>query len=535
MIAKLIAIRFRSYVSSLGKKSKGGEYKTVSVGRLVLLALVYLYLIGIFGGISTLYSISLCALTIPTGQDVLFLSLYALLPLIIVFFLSIFETKSVLFESKDTELLLSLPIQPKDIVISRILTVLLTNYGISAIFMLPAMTVYIVFGGSGVGIVGSILAFLLIPLLATSLSVGVGYLVARLTANAKRKTFLSVIFYLIFFVLLFMFYRYSFSTDMEEDQFGQVSEMMAALVASAPVLRFIGEAVLLRPLPFLLLLAVTAGASVLVYMRVVSSFISMSTRTGGQTAHKYEKKKLGRRSPILAVASKEMSKFLSSAAYIMNTSMGMMFLLLFTVAMLFVDDATIVPVLEQMGMSMTDMYPALAVILTFLTINTAISSCTVSLEGKNLWIMQMLPVPAWQILLGKALPHFVITSVLSFVCGVAAAIRFHVPFVYGVCFVLLPVIANGACALWGVVINTALPKVNFTSEVEAIKQSAAAMLGMMVPMILGMLLAVGTFVLTILSLGWVALLLCFALFLLSTAVLYVLLVRVSARRFETLC
>ncbi len=534
MIAKLIGIRFRSYVSSLGKKSKNGEYKTVSVGRLVLLALVYLYLIGFFGAVSTLYSISLCALTVPAGQDVLFLSLYALLPLAVVFFLSIFETKSVLFESKDTELLLSLPIEPKDIVISRMLTVLLANYGVAAIFMLPALTVYIVFGGSAVGIVGGVLSFLLIPLLATSLSTGVGYLVARLTADAKRKTLLSVVFYLLFFVVLFMFYRFAFSAEYEEDQFGQVSEMLAALVAGAPVLRFIGEAVLLRPLPFLSLLVLTAGISFFVYVRVSSSFISMSTRRGGQTTRKYEKKKLLRRTPVLAVASKEMSKFLSSALYIMNTSMGMLFLLMFTVAVFFIKDATLLPTLELMGLSMSSLYPALAVILTFLTMNNMISSCTVSLEGKQLWIMQMLPVPTWQILLGKALPHFAITSAASLVCGVTVAIRFGVPFVYGVCFVLLPVIANAACALWGVVINTALPKVDFTSEAQAIKQSAAAFIGMFVPMILGMLLIVGTIVMTLFSLGWLAVVFCFALFLLLAAVLYVLMVRVSARRFETI-
>ncbi len=534
MIRKLIAIRLRStFGSMLRRKGTNGEYSAASPARLLLLGLVYAFLIGFFAIFSGSMAVSLCMTTVPYGQDVLFFAFYALLPFAAVFVLSIFETKSALFESKDTELLLALPIRPRDIVVSRVMSVLLVNYGIAAIFMVPFLGVYAAFCGKLLGVLGGLVSFVLIPLLATALSVGVGYVVARIAARVKNKTFVTMALYILFFVVYFYLYSRLLSVTGDSDDLGALGEYMASIAAGAPVLCFIGDAVMLRPLPFLALLAVTVGLSAFVFWRVSATFISVSTMHRGERRAVYIERRTLRKSPFFALARKELARFISSAVYMMNAATGLVFLILFTGVLLFADITGIQMMLTELGLSSDAFVGVIAMILVLCTLMNFISACTVSLEGKSLWLVRMLPVKASDVLLAKTVPHIVITSAFSTLCGIVLAIRLQASVGYALALVFLPLLANITSALWGVVINTALPKFDYTSEAQVVKQSMSGFLGMFVPAMLAFVMLVAVFVLSMLSLGWLALLVCGAVFVMLSALLYVLLIRVSARTFDT--
>ena len=157
MIKILIKNRLRALFGSMVGKGKGGEVKKASVGKIVGFAILYAYLALVFIGLAVGAAVIFASAFLGEGGDWIYFAIFSLASLTVVFVLSIFETKSELFECKDNDLLLSMPIKPRDIVVSRIVVVLIYNYFTAAIVMLPAVVVYAIFTLNPLGIIGGLL------------------------------------------------------------------------------------------------------------------------------------------------------------------------------------------------------------------------------------------------------------------------------------------------------------------------------------------------------------------------------------------
>lgn len=100
------------------------------------------------------------------------------------------------------------------------------------------------------------------------------------------------------------------------------------------------------------------------------------------------------------------------------------------------------------------------------------SAPSVSLEGKNLWLIQSLPITPWQVLRAKLLLHAGLTGIPMLFCVICMAVTGICPweqlllsFVLGLGFLLL-------MALSGLFLGLKMPNLNWTSELAPIKQSA---------------------------------------------------------------
>lgn len=530
MIGKLLGLRIRAFLGSFNRRGKSGDYQKPSVGRLVLISLVFLYLVGIFAFLFTSMAITMQASVSILGAPWIYFAVYALLPFAVIFTFSIFETKSALFECKDNAFLLSLPIKPRDIVVSRILSVLLLNYAEAAVMMWPFLIVYAIGAGIGWELLGGVLAFVFVPLLATSLSTGIGYLIARISARVKRKTLVTMALYLLFFVAYFWLYTTMFSAS-TEGNVEDIAAVLATITERLPALRFVGEASMLTPIPTLIFVAVTLAVTALVFYRVIATFLSVSTASRGESKAVYRERRAVRRSAFFAIAKKELHRFTSSATYMMNTAMGILLSVVLAGFLCFTGADGIEAAL---GIPLYYFSPVLVLALVIATLMNYPSACAVSLEGKSLWQLRALPVRAEVVLLAKCVPHVLICSVTTVVCGIAMAIAMRANFLYLLALIVLPVLANVVSALFGIFINTAFPKLEFTTEAQPVKSSLATMIVLFTQMIFGLALVTGGLILSLQGLGILALIGTAVLLLFLGAVLYVLVTRRSAKKIMTL-
>ena len=157
MIKLLVKNRLRGFVSGMLKQGKQGSKKKMALFA-VLFAYIFVSIAALSGGISY----TLGNVLIPSGMSWLYFSIFNLASLSVVFVLSIFETKSELFECKDNDLLLSMPIPEKALVISRSIVVLVFNYIVEAVVILPAIVVYAVISHDVIGVIGAIIVSLFI-------------------------------------------------------------------------------------------------------------------------------------------------------------------------------------------------------------------------------------------------------------------------------------------------------------------------------------------------------------------------------------
>ena len=532
MIKTLLGIRLRSaLINLIGGKSKNGKSR-VSTGRVIAVVIAYLYVIAVFGGMFSLLAAFTAPLMISAGLDWFYFAMFTVVAFAMVFVLSIFETKSQLFECKDNELLLSMPIKPRDIVISRIFTVLIFNYFETLLVMLPAIICYIVFGGSVNGIIGSIIVTLLLPLLATSLSSGVGYAVALLAKRFKKNNFVTVGISLVFLLLYF----WGYSALMGSIGEGETPDLVA-LGSSLSGMSFIGEASLLHPIFTPVYAAISIGSAFVAYFLISKSYISIVTATSGSKKKEYKVSACKNSSQFAAIAKKEFSRFLSSSTYMLNSAIGIIFTVLISIAIFLNRESLSLVVSELSAQVGIDLFGALAAGLCSLVVLTSglniISASALSLEGKSFWILRSMPVSAGTFLLAKTVPAVLIPLLPNLIASVFVIITARADFIHSLLIIIIPQIAGIVSALLGIVINALFPKFEFESEVQVVKQSMATFLAMLATTLYGFLnIALAVVFSLILGGSILSMLMMLLLGLIISAVMLVLLLGPIKRKYD---
>ena len=141
LVKKQLLEIFRGYFYDAKKN------KPRSKGATAALIVMYVVLmVGVIGGMFTSLALGLCQPLCRAGLDWLYFTLFALAGLFMGVFGSVFNTFSGLYQAKDNDLLLSLPIPVRAILASRLLGVYLMGLMFSAVILLPCVVVYWVEG-----------------------------------------------------------------------------------------------------------------------------------------------------------------------------------------------------------------------------------------------------------------------------------------------------------------------------------------------------------------------------------------------------
>lgn len=96
----------------------------------------------VLGGMFTLLSFSLCGSLVEAKMDWLYFCLMGLLSILLGALGSVFSTYSGLYLAKDNDLLLSMPIPVRLIMLCRLLSVYLMGMMYVAVVLIPATVVY---------------------------------------------------------------------------------------------------------------------------------------------------------------------------------------------------------------------------------------------------------------------------------------------------------------------------------------------------------------------------------------------------------
>ena len=117
---------------------------------------------------------------------------------------TVFLANSMLYNAKDNDLLLSMPIKPSNIIISRVFTIYIMDFFYEAMIMLPCFAAYIVRGNVSFGIIfGALVLLLALPLPALAISLVLGFIVALFSGRVKNKSLVTMIISVAFIIVYF--------------------------------------------------------------------------------------------------------------------------------------------------------------------------------------------------------------------------------------------------------------------------------------------------------------------------------------------
>ena len=481
MLKTLIKIRFQSMFASMFRSSKKG--KTVGVGMKVLMGILILYIVAVFamlfGSVFLMIRDSFCAM----GLGWLYFAMAGLFAFAICFVGSIFMTQSQLYEAKDNEMLLAMPVPPSYILLSRMVALMLINYLYELVIMIPAGVIYVIGQPvTALGVVAYVAVVVLLPFMVMTVSCIFGWLVALISSRMRRKnliiTVLSVALFCGYMAVCTQLYSYM---EMLVNNGAQIGE---AIRKSLFPIYHLGMAIAgpsaLSLLFFVLCALIPFG---LVYYLLSKNFVSIATTKRGTVRVEYKAKRLKASGAVKALTVKELRRLGGNAMYIMNACSGSLLIILAVAAVIwqYDDVAALIEMSEQMGIGDAAngvLWALAAAIFGACSTMNIVSASSISLEGKNLWILKTLPIPAGKILVSKILAHVIASAPVAILAALVCL--FVIPFSLNgfLMALILPLIVNVWQGVFGVLINLLYPRFDWVSETACVKQSVSVMITM---------------------------------------------------------
>ncbi len=458
--------------SWLFQNKKTGKNRNAAqiAGMIVIYAALFLVISVIF----VACSVVLCQPLTDAKMDWLYLDIMGLLALMLGVFGSVFNTYSTLYNAKDNEFLLSMPIPIRRLLAVRLLGVWMWSFIYVAIVYIPALVIYWITisqnGALNFGVIFSgIVLMLLLSVFVLTLSCALGWIVAKVSVKLKHKSAVTVFLSLIFLAAYYFCYSQAY----------QVLQTIALNAAS------LGNQIRGAAYPLyiagcsgtgdMLSLFMVAAIVILLFLfvcRIMSrSFIKISTTKNSASKKKHRAVSGRAKSVENALLFKELKRFTSSANYMLNCGLGTVLLPAAGVFLLIEGDfaASAFSGLASAG-------GLIALLVCAVSSMNDITAPSVSLEGNNIWLLQSLPVAPWQALKAKLRLHILITEPAVLFCSVCAVIVFKPQPLEIVLMIVLPALFVVLSASFGLIVNLKSPNLKWKDETIAVKQSVSVML-----------------------------------------------------------
>ena len=472
LLKKQMAEIFRNYFYDPKKNKMRSKGATIAY-----IALYALLMVGLLGGIFALMAVGLCGPLVEAGMDWLYYLLIGLIAVLLGTFGSVFSTYSSLYLSKDNDLLLSMPIPVRCVMASRLLGVYLLGLMYAAVVIVPGVIVYWITAPVTAGaIVGGVLMVLLVSVIVMVLSCLLGWVVARISLKLKNKSFITVILSLLFLAAYYFVYY-------------KAQALITLLVENAAVygMKIRGSAYLLYLFgcvgagDWLAMLIVTVTQALLLALTmwgIARSFLKIATATGSVKKVRFEHKAVRAQSTQRALLGKELRRFTASPNYMLNCGLGILMLPAAGIALL-IKGRALAQLLDGAFGAGADIVPVLlSAALCLLASMNDMAAPSVSLEGRQLWLAQSLPVTPWQVLRAKLDTQLLLTGAPMLFCALCAVIVLPGGAAEMALAVVVALLYTLLSALAALALGLKLPNLTWTNEITPIKQSGCVMLAL---------------------------------------------------------
>ncbi len=441
-------------------------------GAIVGMALLYAMLIGYSFATCIGYGLAGLIDAVPVTCALTICSL--------AFIMAFFRSNGYLFNFKEYDMLMSLPFEPGKVAACRFLflygrllpwflSIVLASMVGYGMYAKPSVLVYPLW----------ILLSLLLPVIPMLAAAFLGFLITRASVGFKKKNLIQTI---LTFAFVFFCFTIRFFLEMlfKDEQVGETMENFSNAMSGAaqfyPPAGWFADVILRYNWLELLLLA---GTSILLFA-LVFAFVGKSYRQINSAMKSHAKARhagleVGRqRSVVAAVAYKEWRRMSGSTTYMVNCGIGLLLAVVIGILSCIIGfDKIVALVTNNAPFDPAILYPAIPLICYFVVGMLATTACSPSLEGKNYWIVQSLPIETKVLYQGKMLFNLCLTVPFMLFAILCICVSARVPLVDTLLYLVLGAVLCAFSTAWGCVCGIRHMRLDWENEVEVIKQGAA--------------------------------------------------------------
>ena len=460
---------------------KLNNLKNKTISKKILITLGIIYLFGVVLFTFGFYSYSLFDTLNKANLSSLYIPIIFILGILIAFIMLIHNAKAILFENKDNDLLLSLPIKKQTVLFARFLSVMLYSFVIIFFITLPGIAIYISYINPGIIFYISILFLLIcIPVIPTILSSLIGYLLAFISSKTNLKGTFEIIYYLL--VMGIYFYAMTNINTLLSKIINNPQALEQIMKYALLPIYLINKLFTTNNIIYLLYFILLSIITTIIFIYLLKStyFKIISNLNNIKTKKDYKLKNNNSSSISNSLFKKEIKRYISSPIYLFNTAFGILILIIASIAS-FKYSSKELSAFMDLG---TNLKPLLLVfiIITFVLSMTNSACCSISIERNNFWILKSSPIPIKKIFDSKLKINYLIAIPVTIISLVLFTLSGYINIIELILLSIYAISINVSISHFGLLVNLKFPNMTSNNDVEVVKRSTSVLVGTIVPM-----------------------------------------------------
>ena len=421
--------------------------------------------------------------------EYILLTLFILFTTIITLIEGIYKSSSLLFNCKDDDLLLSLPIQKSTVLFIRVFKFYIFELMYNSLFLVPAMLVYAFHVNiTATYYIVSLAGILLLPIIPIVISSIIGGIISFFSSKFKYKNIAQTLITLVM-VLGIFYLTYNienFINNLSQNAL-TLNEIVTKIYYPAGV--YINLIINYSINDFIIFIFM----NIIIFILAIVLFSKMYYRINSnskiiQKTTKNINYNIKANTPIKSLIKKEFNRFINSPVFVINSGIGMVlyFIGCILICVKYNDITNSIIQTDLMSLEQINNYIP-AILFGFICISSLLSSITssmISLEGKSFNILKSLPIKPFIIVQSKILTAIIIMLPCIILGDIIAFVRFDFNIFEIIMILITSIILPLFTETIGIIVNLKYPKMNAENDTEVVKQSMSTSIAVLVGMIL---------------------------------------------------
>lgn len=429
----------------------------------------------------------------PMHLSHILLSLFVFSICIMTFFEGIYKSGPLIFNCKDDQLLLSLPIKRSTIFFVRVFKFYIFELLFNSLFLLPIMISYIRWSDSitWTYYLTSIIMLLLLPIIPIVLSCIIGVITSSISSKFKFKNLVQIVLSMIFLIgIMLASYNMDSIFNYIVKHSSSINDLIIKIYYPAGIYtKLVVDFNILDLLIFILVNIVIFVLSIIIlgkfYFKINSRLKNIST---SKKKIKVDNLTIKSKSQLRSLISKEINTFINTPVLIINAGFALVIYILISIVIAIKFNSFIPILTNEFGLDkniiMNNLSIVIFILISLTAFMTSITNSLISLEGRNIRILKSLPIKTKTILLGKVLAPLLITTPIFLIGDIILFITTKISILEIILLLLLSILIPLVSHFIGIIINLKYPKLDWESTTEVVKQSTSSFISVLIGMIL---------------------------------------------------
>ena len=480
----------------------------------------------------------------PFNLQSILLSFYVFGIALVTIIEGIYKIGPILFNCKDDDLLLSLPIKRRTVLFIRIFKFYIFELLFNTFLLLPIMISYIFFIKSlnWTYFLTSFIMLIFLPIIPIIISCLIGAFTTSISSKFKYKNLVQIVLSMsLVLVIMYISFNvknlFSYFTEYAKN----INDIIIKIYYPAGVYgKLITNFNILDLLTFILVNILLFAITLFILNKIYFKINSRLKKVVASKKVDVKDLKIKSNYKIISLIKKELKTLFNTPVYIINSSFSLLLYIIISVIILFKFDSVITLLTSTTGIKipidfiLNNKSIIILILISMTSYMASMTNSLISLEGRGINILKSLPLNAITILMSKIYTCLLFTTPVLFIGDILLFLKFKTNIIECILLLILSILIPLVSHFIGILVNLKYPKLDAENSTEIVKQSMSSFLAVMIGIVLFIITTAITIALIKIINIKVLLILYIVLYLIIDYILYMVLIKKGAKEYNSL-